>query len=101
MKTVTTISALCAGLLAISACSTPAGNSAPTHQWATTAAVDEQQYRRDHQGCLSDAGLVDRAREYSTSDYRFQQYTQCMNQHGYVLNAYERNPSRAVSQTRP
>ena len=99
MRTVLTLGVLCAGLLGINGCTTPTGPTGPTHKWVTTAAVDEQQYKRDHLGCLGDAGIDDRAREYSTSDVRFQQYSQCMTQHGYVLNAYDRN--RTVSQTNP
>lgn len=62
-------------------------DSAPTHRWASSDAVNEAQYRSDHARCQSHANIND-ARRLDASSEAFAAYKQCMSTSGYELTAY-------------
>ena len=80
-----------------SGCAATQTNSAPTHRWVASEVVTEMEYARDHQRCLSKAGINGSARALDPSNGRYADYTSCMNSQGYELTASAATRNRSPS----
>ncbi|MEM1435986.1 MAG: hypothetical protein AAGG11_18150 [Pseudomonadota bacterium] len=96
MKKLLTVAALAA---LMGGCAATPTNSAPTHRWVSSEVVSEMQYARDHQRCLSQAGINGSAKRLDPSNGNHADYTSCMNGQGYELTASadDRNRSPSIS----